>query len=78
MILGLRYTPEGSLPWLEDVEGVRRSLGPEEVEEGLPVIGKAVTGHKIHGLELIAFHRTGVGVNLVLTDSDGMPIGLGL
>ena len=78
MILGLKYTPEGSLPWLEDVEGVRRSLVPALSEDALPVIGKAVTGHKIHGLELIAFHRTGFGVNLVITDSKGLPIGLKL
>ena len=78
MILGLKYTPEGSLPWLEDVEGVRRSLVPALSGDALPVIGKAVTGHKIHGLELIAFHRTGFGVNLVITDSKGLPIGLKL
>ncbi|MDP7003514.1 MAG: hypothetical protein QGG21_00625 [Candidatus Thalassarchaeaceae archaeon] len=75
MILGLRYTPEGTLPWLEDVEGVRRSLTPEDEAGGLPVIGRAVTGHTIHGLELIAFHRSGFGVNLVLTDSEGDPVG---
>jgi len=73
MILGLRYTPEGTLPWLDDVEGVRRSLTPED--GSLPVIGRSVTGHTIHGLELIAFHRTGFGVNIVLTDSEGTPIG---
>ena len=75
MILGLRYTPEGTLPWLEDVEGVRRTLTPEEEAGQLPVIGRAVTGHTIHGLEVIAFHRTGFGVNLVLTDSEGRPVG---
>jgi hypothetical protein len=75
MILGLRYTPEGTLPWLEDVEGVRRTLTPEEEAGQLPVIGRAVTGHIIHGLEVISFHRTGFGVNLVLTDSEGNPIG---
>ena len=51
---------------------------PALSEDALPVIGKAVTGHKIHGLELIAFHRTGFGVNLVITDSKGLPIGLKL
>jgi len=25
-------------------------------------------------LEIIAFHRTGLGVNLILTDSEGNPI----
>ena len=75
LILGLRYTPEGSLPWLEDVEGVRRMLTPEEEVGQLPVIGRAVTGHTIHSLELIAFHRTGFGVNVVMTDPEGKPIG---
>jgi len=40
-----------------------------------PVIGTATTGHRIHGLELISFHRTGVGINVVLTDDDGIPHG---
>ncbi len=40
-----------------------------------PAIGTATTGHRIHGLELISFHRTGVGINVVLTDDDGMPHG---
>ena len=75
LILGLRYTPEGPLPWLEDVEGVRRMLTPEEEDGQLPVIGRAVTGHTIHSLELIAFHRTGFGVNVVMTDPEGKPIG---
>ncbi len=78
MILGLRYTPEGLLPWLEDVEGVRRRLTPDEEAGELPVIGRAVTGHTIHGLELIAFHRSGFGVNILLTDAEGRPIGLEL
>ena len=71
MILGVRYSPEGMLPWLEDIEGERRELSPDEA---LPVIGRAVTGHLIHGLELIAFHRRGFAVNVVLTDEHGSPI----
>jgi len=71
MILGVRYSPEGMLPWLEDIEGERRELSPDET---LPVIGRAVTGHLIHGLELIAFHRRGFAVNVVLTDEHGSPI----
>ena len=43
-------------------------------DETLPVIGRAVTGHLIHGLELIAFHRRGFAVNVVLTDEHGSPI----
>ena len=44
-------------------------------QSGRPVIGKAPTGHSIHGLELIAFHRSGVGVNVIFVDSEGMPYG---
>ena len=62
MILGVRYSPEGVLPWFDDVEGARRRLTPEEVvEQGdsdSPYLGRSVTGHRIHGLEIIAFHRT--------------------
>ncbi len=50
-------------------------LTPEEEDGHLPVIGRAVTGHTIHSLELIAFHRTGFGVNVVMTDPEGKPIG---
>ena len=39
------------------------------------VLGRVPTGHRIHGLELIAFHRTGVGINVVLVDDEGTPIG---
>ena len=72
MILGVRYSPEGMLPWLEGIEGERRALPPED--DGRPVIGRAVTGHLVHGLELIAFHRRGFAVNVVLTDATGIPI----
>ena len=47
MILGVRYSPEGILPWFDDIEGERRELSPEE--SGNPVIGRAVPGHLIHG-----------------------------
>ena len=39
-----------------------------------PLISMDFNG--FHGLELIAFHRTGVGVNVLLTDDDGQPIGI--
>ncbi|MEC7688535.1 MAG: hypothetical protein VX514_05765 [Candidatus Thermoplasmatota archaeon] len=39
------------------------------------ILGRATTGHRIHGLELISFHRTGVGINVVLVDEEGVPIG---
>ena len=35
---------------------------------------RARTGHLIHGLDLICFHRTGLGVNLVITDARGNAI----
>ena len=87
MILGIEFSPEGPLPWFEDAEGVRRPLNPEQSIEKRgwgswrrlrkrPVLGRASTGHNIHGLELIAFHRTGVGINVWLVDDEGWPYGL--
>jgi hypothetical protein len=89
MILGIEFSPEGPLPWFEDAEGVRRPLKPEEDEpkkgwgswrrhRQRPILGRASTGHSIHGLELISFHRTGVGVNVLLVDDDGIPYGLNM
>ena len=80
MILGVRYSPEGLLPWFDEVGGTRSGLSPGERHvtldrgEHLPVIGRAATGHTIHGLEVIAFHRSGLGINLILTDSEGVPL----
>ena len=48
---------------------VRRSRDEKQI------LGRAATGHRIHGLELISFHRTGVGINVVLVDEEGVPIG---
>lgn len=84
MILGIEFSPEGPLPWFEDAEGVRRPLEPDRPRKRgwggwrrrRPVLGRASTGHSIHGLELIAFHRTGVGINVFLVDDDGWPHGL--
>lgn len=89
MILGIEFSPEGPLPWFEDAEGVRRPLKPDENEpkkgwgswrrrRKRPILGRASTGHSIHGLELISFHRTGVGVNVLLVDDDGWPHGLNM
>ena len=90
MILGLRFSPEGPLPWFDDVEGVRRRLGdeakpikPEKSKKrrwfgsnkNLQVIGIAPSGHKIHEIQLIAFHRSGLAINVVLIDNDGYPYG---
>ena len=71
MILGIRFSPEGHLPWFDDVDGVRRPLSDLEDSGAL---GRAKTGHLIHGLDLICFHRTGLGVNLVITDARGHAI----
>ena len=71
MILGIRFSPEGYLPWFDDVDGVRRPLRDLDDSEAL---GRAKTGHLIHGLDLICFHRTGLGVNLVITDARGYAI----
>ena len=48
---------------------VRRSRDEKQI------LGRATTGHRIHGLELISFHRTGVAINVVLVDEEGVPIG---
>lgn len=81
MILGVRFSPEGLLPWFDETESTRRRLSPssnsirsDKANDSLPVIGRAVTGHIIHGLEIIAFHRTGLGINLIITDSEGVPV----
>ncbi len=87
MILGIEFSPEGPFPWFEDTDGVRRPLKPQTVEEKRgwggwrrrqkkPVLGRVSTGHSIHGLELIAFHRTGVGINVLLVNEEGFPHGL--
>lgn len=88
MILGLRFSPEGPLPWFDDVEGQRRRVGKEAVAQPtkarrrsffqrpqLPVLGVAPSGHKIHEIQLIAFHKNGLGVNVVLVDEEGYPYG---
>ena len=36
------------------------------------VLGIAPTGHRIHSLELIAFHKAGLGVNVVFVNDDGI------
>ena len=78
MILGVRFSPEGILPWFDDVEGTRRKLSPKEIDRKIddlkPYIGTAITGHRIHDLELISFHKRGFGINIVLTDGKGNSI----
>ena len=85
MILGLRFSPEGPLPWFDDVEGTRRVMSSSHVVDSgkkgffrrnrLPVLGVAPSGHKIHELQLIAFHKTGLGVNVIFVDETGLPYG---
>ena len=86
MILGLRFSPEGPLPWFDDVEGTRRSMkavGKENTprkrsffaRHRLPVLGKAPSGHSIHEIQLIGFHKSGHGVNIVFVDEHGWPYG---
>ena len=84
MILGLRFSPEGPLPWFDDVEGTRRTLKSSKPKKrkrsffarhALPVLGKAPSGHAIHEIQLIGFHKSGVGVNIVFVDEEGYPFG---
>tara|TARA_B100001564_G_scaffold353767_1_gene363240 strand:- start:219 stop:968 length:750 start_codon:yes stop_codon:yes gene_type:complete len=90
LILGLRFSPSGPLPWFDDVEGTRRILGeqakPTRTQQNdrtrgrfgiskLPVIGTAPSGHMIHEVQLIAFHKTGLGVNVIFTDDEDLPYG---
>ncbi len=73
---------------IDDVEGQRRRVGKEAVaqptkarrrsffqRQQLPVLGVAPSGHKIHEIQLIAFHKNGLGVNVVLVDEEGYPYG---
>ena len=86
--MGLRFSPSGPLPWFDDVEGKRRILGKEATinsksnldgsftrRNDLSVVGIAPSGHLIHEVQLIAFHKTGLGVNVIFTDEDDFPYG---
>ncbi len=91
MILGIEFSPSGPLPWFDDTDGVRRKLQPEQFEAAekpqkkgwgrwrrasqKPTLGVAPTGHRIHGLELISFHRSGNAINVIFVDDDGYPFG---
>ena len=75
MILGVRFSPAPlGLEWYDQEEGHRRDLGPEH-EGDLPVLAR-VAGRKVHGFELIGYLRNGEGVNLLITDAEGIPIGI--
>jgi len=88
MILGIEFSPSGPLPWYDDAEGVRRKLQPNDIapvknkrqrgwfsKSEKPVLGIAPTGHQIHGLELISFHKSGTGINVIFVNDDGYPYG---
>jgi hypothetical protein len=89
MILGIGFSPSGPLQWYEETEGVRRPLQPDNVAPvkqkkrwggwrsrvEKPVLGVAPTGHKIHNLELISFHKSGSGINVIFVDDEGLPYG---
>ncbi|MDG1540105.1 MAG: hypothetical protein P8Q46_00940 [Candidatus Thalassarchaeaceae archaeon] len=77
MILGVRFSPAPlGLEWYDEEEGHRRDLNPEQGGE-LPVLAR-VAGRKVHGFELIGYLRNGEGVNILITEDDGVPIGLDL
>ena len=77
MILGVRFSPAPlGLEWYDEEESHRRDLNPEQDGE-LPVLAR-VAGRKVHGFELIGYLRNGEGVNILITEDDGVPIGLDL
>jgi proteasome lid subunit RPN8/RPN11 len=77
MILGVRFSPAPlGLEWYDEEESHRRDLNPEHVGE-MPVLAR-VAGRKVHGFELIGYLRNGEGVNILITEDDGAPIGLEL
>jgi len=75
MILGVRFSPAPlGLEWYDEGESHRRDLSPENEDE-LPVLAR-VAGRKVHGFELIGYLRNGEGVNILITEDNGTPIGL--
>ncbi|MEE2630156.1 MAG: hypothetical protein VX492_04845, partial [Candidatus Thermoplasmatota archaeon] len=71
----IRYSPESpGLEWYDEGDAHRRELSPEKGEE-LPVLAR-VAGRSIHWFELIGYLSNGEGVNLLITDEEGSPMGL--
>lgn len=66
MILGIYFFNKRHSSWLKNIGINDRTK--------LNSIGQTKTGHNILGLEMIGFHRTGFGVNLVITDENGNAI----
>jgi proteasome lid subunit RPN8/RPN11 len=66
LILGIEFSPEGE----------RRVIGEKKSwfsrKDKRKVLGVAPTGHRIHSLELIAFHKAGLGVNVVFVNDEGI------
>ena len=74
-ILGIQVeNPPLGLEWYEQEGTHRRRLGAKTEGEILA----RLAGRKILGLELIGFQRGGLGVNILITDEEGFPLGLDL
>ena len=74
LILGIEFSPEGPLPWFDDIDGERRIIGEKswfKKKSKKEVLGIAPTGHRIHSLELIAFHKAGLGINVIFVNENG-------
>ena len=77
MILGVRFSPAPlGLEWFDDDDSHRRGLG-SDTEGELTTLAK-VAGRSIHAFELIGYLRNGEGVNLLITDKEGDPLGIEL
>lgn len=74
MILGLNFSPKIIEGWDYGNSEKRRKLDFEDSQ--IPIIGISSSGHKILDMEIIAYHRSGLGINLLITDKFGKPIGL--
>ena len=74
MILGLNFSPKIIENWGDENLDKRRKL--DYVDNQIPIIGVSSGGHKIHNMEIIAYHRSGLAINLLITDKLGNPIGL--
>jgi len=74
MILGIDFASKVEVIEAINYEGIRRQFNNFDYD--VPVIGISSTGHRIYGMEIIAFHRSGLGINLLITDKYGNPIGL--
>tara|TARA_A100001234_G_C12624496_1_gene385449 strand:- start:208 stop:951 length:744 start_codon:yes stop_codon:yes gene_type:complete len=74
MILGLNFSPKILKNWEYEDSYIRRKLDHENNQ--LQKNSLSSGSHIIHGMEMIAYHRSGLGINLLITDEFGNPIGL--